>query len=98
MKKFKLSRAKNRIAKITESEQNQESYEQFDGEKDALLKPLLKTILREANQNPKFNRKSIKLFITVLQERFGYDLETVMKMKPYIMKLIDDLKSGKESL
>jgi hypothetical protein len=78
--------------------ENQESSESFDLEKYEFLKPLLKTILREANQNPRHAQQSIKLFISALNKRFGYDFDTISKMKPYVKRLLEDLKSEKESL
>ena len=70
----------------------------FNNSTYELLKPFMKTAIREFNQDISDTSKAMRNLIFVLNEKFKFDEESFLTLKPYIVRLFEDLNNGEDSL
>lgn len=62
-----------------------------------ILKPFLTTALREFNQDLSDLNKARRNLTFVLNEKFKFDEDSIVSLKPYITKLFEEFRDNKES-
>lgn len=86
------------LGDLIEHSDKQTKIPSFDAQTYNLLKPFLKSILQEFNQDVSDSHKAIDILMFVLKEKYKLKKEEILSLKPYIVSLLEAIKDQRETL